>query len=916
MSDFYIQDGVLTDYLGPGNVSVTIPEGVTKIGAWAFRDEKGSTGYPITGVVLPEGVTEIVGFAFSNCELLTSVTLPESLKTIGENAFFGCGSLTSVTLPGSLTKMGEYAFWGCESLTSISLPEGLESIGLRAFRGCKSLKELALPDTVVFVGAGAFSDCKALSAVTLSAGMKTLPVNLFQGCVSLKSVRVPEGVTKIESLAFSGCKKLEQVELPSSVGKDGIRSDTFQGCPRLVLVAPHLSPKDLGPNLRLPLVLGCCANPERYTGEIAEHYARHAQSNRERILEAAKKRTKKIKEAVMAYYGIQPAPRAPRNANADNPYAKFSEQKKVLTLEETILSGDMEKLEEVLTGCGEFECTARALGLACRYGSLEIVQRLVKAGATFCYPMDSRLTAKYDLYTVLRGLWGSRTIYHQFWYLLTEDDLTNRDRVGDLRNIRDRLYTDGRERSPIPETERASILRWLVPKRKALDFDCSKLLHTVVAEDKPVFADALLDEGVELTDFSLDGCLAGKEIPCVRRMLDIAQNQKYKLPVNLPLMKLVMEDTNLVARLLDEGNTESLNTTELLKSSLDAKNAGTLALCLERGFLKSKATREKLVAQSTAAGKTEHTAVLLEYINRNTDLAKERAEEEAKMMKDLTAAPDSVYMMKQLWRYRKQADGTLMITGYKGTAMYAAVPEKIGKGLVTAIADRAFSPDALRLTEEEKASRKAIEAITIPNSVQRIERDAFRNCAGLTRVTLPDSLTSIEQGLFYGCGSLTEAVIPEGIKTIGNNAFENCTALKTAALPDSLREIGYRSFYHCNALASVTLPQGLCKIGLEAFAYSGLEEITIPGSVKLIPKYTFLRCRCLREAVVGTGVKSLDYGAFQACKRLVRVTLPYSVREINRMAFADCPTELAIRALPGAYAAEFAKENFYRFEAL
>ena len=34
-------------------------------------------------------------------------------------------------------------------------------------------------------------------------------------------------------------------------------------------------------------------------------------------------------------------------------YQKLSGQRKVTLLEETVLSGDMERLEEVLVGCGE-----------------------------------------------------------------------------------------------------------------------------------------------------------------------------------------------------------------------------------------------------------------------------------------------------------------------------------------------------------------------------------------------------------------------------------------------------------------------------------------------------------------------------------------------------------------------------------
>ena len=90
--------------------------------------------------------------------------------------------------------------------------------------------------------------------------------------------------------------------------------------------------------------------------------------------------------------------------------------------------------------------------------------------------------------------------------------------------------------------------------------------------------------------------------------------------------------------------------------------------------------------------------------------------------------------------------------------------------------------------------------------------------------------------------------------------------------------------------------------------------MTHPGNVKLRTRNGILQCSRLREAVVERGVITLEYGVFQGCGNLARVTLPNSVTEIHQMAFVDCPTELVIRALPGAYAAEFAKQNFYRFE--
>lgn len=66
---------------------------------------------------------------------------------------------------------------------------------------------------------------------------------------------------------------------------------------------------------------------------------------------------------------------------------KLTEKGKVELLENIVLSGDVEKVNAVIEECQTFEFTARALGLACLYASLDVVKALIKAGATFYYPV-------------------------------------------------------------------------------------------------------------------------------------------------------------------------------------------------------------------------------------------------------------------------------------------------------------------------------------------------------------------------------------------------------------------------------------------------------------------------------------------------------------------------------------------------
>ena len=74
----------------------------------------------IRTITIPSGVTSIGAYAFYNCSLLRSVTIPNSVTTIGEDAFDGCTKLTSIIIPDSVTSIGKKAFYDCDSLTTIN----------------------------------------------------------------------------------------------------------------------------------------------------------------------------------------------------------------------------------------------------------------------------------------------------------------------------------------------------------------------------------------------------------------------------------------------------------------------------------------------------------------------------------------------------------------------------------------------------------------------------------------------------------------------------------------------------------------------------------------------------------------------------------------------------------------------------
>ncbi len=129
----------LQKYYGPGG-DLVIPEGVSNIDSWAFKDRK-----TVTSVIIPKGVQEIGEGAFWRCNGLTSVTIPDSVERIGDDAFHGCKSLISVTVPKKVTRIGSHTFYNCNSLTSVTFLGDINSIENLAFKNCYKLKRVTIP---------------------------------------------------------------------------------------------------------------------------------------------------------------------------------------------------------------------------------------------------------------------------------------------------------------------------------------------------------------------------------------------------------------------------------------------------------------------------------------------------------------------------------------------------------------------------------------------------------------------------------------------------------------------------------------------------------------------------------------------------------------------------------------------------
>lgn len=211
--------------------------------------------------------------------------------------------------------------------------------------------------------------------------------------------------------------------------------------------------------------------------------------------------------------------------------------------------------------------------------------------------------------------------------------------------------------------------------------------------------------------------------------------------------------------------------------------------------------------------------------------------------------------------------------------------------------------------------------------VTSIGDSAFEECNFITTVGLPDSLISIGKDAFSWCPLLESISIPDSVTYIGDKAFCYCTSLKTVTLSNSLESIGSGAFSFCESLETITIPDSVVSFGAGAFSpcnslkyneynnayylgnddnpYMILVEILdknimsyiIPDTTEFIDSSAFDNCKMLKGVSIPDSVTSIGMRAFSNCTALEIITIPDSVITIGYGAFEDC-TSLKTITIP------------------
>ena len=610
----------------------------------------------------------------------------------------------------------------------------------------------------------------------------------------------------------------------------------------------------------------------------------------------------------------------------------MSDKAKVQILESAVLNNDISEVRKLLSKYDDFEFTARALGFACRYTTLEMVKLLVGNSIDFSYEYSPAIQGKYGVVTET----SAGVYYADYRLLITAPTIINDRRFGDIRRSAPEGLIEKELKEKNSEQERLSILRFLKEENVIEPFWLESILYQSLLSGDNLIYDYLKSEGIVLHDYETDedkwrgvtpistydikycfhnsyACSLSRGTQNFERLefqefvyrsgaysrdpyqirkafaelSEMMGKEGLKLKVTKALLSGIPVDI-LDGELLSLLDITSLTAADLFKKALDDDNGRMTSWILEKGFVKTTKQRDQFIDNASVQGKTECLAVLMDYKNRTADSKKEAERE----LRKLSVTAGSAADLKKDWGVKKQEDGTYIITAYKGNETRVIIPDYIGKIKVTAIDSMAFYANKYEQDKKYYDTHSKIESITIPGTIDSIPAKMISNEGSashesLKEVFIEEGVKEIGDKAFSGC-NITSITIPSSVETIGESAFSNCSFIKEVRIPGTVKRMGNYAFGSCGSLESVHISEGINRIGDRAFSGCNITSVTIPYSVETIGERAFCGCSQLKEIIIPDSVKEIGDNAFGDCDSLQSVVIGSGLQQMGSNPFEGC----------------------------
>ncbi len=335
----------------------------------------------------------------------------------------------------------------------------------------------------------------------------------------------------------------------------------------------------------------------------------------------------------------------------------------------------------------------------------------------------------------------------------------------------------------------------------------------------------------------------------------------------------------------------------------DNGNKKAMSNLLATGYLKA-ATIEK--ALEKYKGNTEMTAVLLDYQNKNINVAKEAAKKMNKALKELSQDGPSEKELKELWKGRILTFSASFfgyevkgyeLTGYNGNDNDVIIPSHIGKTPVVCM-------------EYTFKDNKNIESVVIPEGILGIGNKTFKGCSNIKQIIVPESIVSIKKDAFDGTkcfqyeddmlivnnilvrynekANKKTVVIPEGVTKIEDRVFCGHKEIEEIVIPKSVTNIGWFPFTETKWFENQGDVVTVNNILVELKENSPITKLTVPDGIKTVLSYSCDNCKNLKEVIFPEGLTEIRQSAFNGCENLESINLPNTLKNMHEGAFHEC----------------------------
>ena len=186
------------------------------------------------------------------------------------------------------------------------------------------------------------------------------------------------------------------------------------------------------------------------------------------------------------------------------------------------------------------------------------------------------------------------------------------------------------------------------------------------------------------------------------------------------------------------------------------------------------------------------------------------------------------------------------------------------------IADGAYASKSLKTVDLSKL-----------DYLKMVGQSAFEDCKALTSVQLGTGLINIRPYAFRNCTSLKSITLPASVRVCSAYFVDGCSNMHTIIVNGGNNYFAsYAGMLYNKAMTElIRCPEGYKRITM-------MRHDIFPDAFKTIGPYAFENCKLIKEIYLPYGTTGFGRGAFNKCTALTAIQIPSSLKDWGEYAFS------------------------------